>query len=512
MTPLQAARYFDAREGFDVVDYTAVGLPIFRLTVEAVTFARLKMPTLHEFVLRSILISETDSGGIARLLGLSEDLVEEALATLAYDRCVALAQSPSVGKVDIDAVDQIASPLKCYEVTDIGLEKLREGQRTPRDEPLVFDYDGIRRHPIALGSESVRRPKELAIDGAIQIRPYPVNAPEVSELSSRAVAHVVRRRFDRQFERDILAFRRIARRESLFRPAIGLLYQSRSTDEVQVAFVVEDQLVQDYEIEFAKHGGAKKPGLIRSSVGDRAAIRAFLGPERSAVIAQGDELSRRRAKVTLAVRERMELEARLERLRRKPKLKTTEEQDLTIVQLRLDEARAELDSLPLRELSPYEQWELFADALESAKRRLYLTSSDISADVTDAQVLRCLNERLDEDVEVRIDTSVPLTAEPKGKVGSFEPRVELWLTEQRRNLTHVTRAKEHGSLYFLIKDDDLAIVTNRPFLCGRGRPLSFIPTVGVITRRSDMVSDIARLAGVDPSDPRPSRCKERRRG
>lgn len=508
MTPLQAARYFDVREGFDVVDYAEVGLPVFRLTVEAVTLARLEMPTLHEFVLRSILIGETDACGIAGLLGLSEDVVQDALSTLAYDKCLVLSEPLPDGGVDEDMLQDITP--KRYEVTDTGIEKMREGERTPRDEPLVFDYDGIRRHPVALGTESVCRPKELADEGAIQIRPYPADAPGVSELSAAGVARVVRLRSGKQFERGILAFRRIARRESLFRPAVGLLYQSRTSDEVQIAFVLGDQLAQDYEIEFAKHGGAKKPGLIRNPVGDRASLRAFLGPERSAEVAYGDELSRRRANVTLATRERAAMGARLERLRQKPKLKPLEEHDLANIELRLHAARADLDSLPLRELAPYEQWELFSEALESAERRLYVSSADVTPDVAHVLVVRRLNERLDNRVEIRIDTTVPLSAEPRGTLGSFEPGVELWLgAQQKRNLTLGQRAEVHAGLYFLIKDDDLAIVTNRPFLCGRGRPLSFVPTVGVVTRRPEIVAEVAHLIGV--GDQRSPRSSERRR-
>ncbi len=511
MTPMQAARYFDIREGFDVVDYAEVGLPVFRLTVEAVTLARLEMPTLHEYVLRSIIIGEADAHGIACLLGLADDVVEDALAALAYDRCVVLAQSPLVGGTGADTPDEVALLPKRYEVTDTGLEKMREGERTPRDEPLVFDYDGIRRHPVALGTESVRRPKELAEDGAIQIRPYPADAPNVSELPSVGVARVVRRRSGKEFERGILAFRRIARRESLFRPAVSLLYQSRTTDEVQLAFVVGGQLAQDYEIEFAKHGGAKKPGLIRNTVGDRVSLRTFLGPERAAKIVHGDELSGLRAKVTLATRERAALRARLERLRRKPKLKTAEDHDLSIVEHRLSAVRAELDALPLRELAPYEQAELFIEALENAKRRLYVSSTDVTPDMAHVLVLRRLNERLNDRVEVRIDTSVPLSAEPRGAPGSFEPGVELWLgAQQKRNLALGNRPEGHAGLYFLIKDDDLAIVTNRPFLCGRARPLSFVPTVGVVTRRPEIVADIAHLA--DVFDPRPPRSSGRQRG
>lgn len=511
MTPMQAARYFDVREGFDVVDYAEVGLPVFRLTVEAVTLARLDMPTLHEFVLRSILIGEADSCGIARLLGLTEDVVEDALAELAYDRCVVVAQSPADVGAGEGAMEEIAPSQKRYEVTDTGLEKMREGERAPRDEPLVFDYDGIRRRPVALGTESVRRSRELAEDGSLQIRPYPADAPDVSELSSASVARVVRRRSGKEFERGILAFRRIARRQNLFRPAVGLLYQSRTTDEVQIAFVLGDQLAQDYEIEFAKHGGAKKPGLVRSSVGDWASLRSFLGPERSSEIAHGENVSHLRVNVTLATRDRAAIGARLERLRQKPRLATAEEQDLASVKQRLDAARADLDSLPLRGLAPYEQWELFVEALETAKRRLYVSSADITPDTAHALVLRRLNNRIDDRVDVRIDTSVPMSAEPRAAPGSFEPGVELWIgAQQKSNLTLGKRAEGHANLYFLVKDDDLAIVSNRPFLSGRGRPLSFVPTVGVVTRRPEIVADIAHLAGIE--DPRAPRSNGRRRG
>lgn len=498
MTPLQAARQYDVREGFDVVDFAEVGLPVFRLTVEAVTLARLEMPTLHEFVLRSILIGEADTRGIARLLGLSENVVEDALATLAYDRCVALVQLPVAVDASEDTPDEIVHALKRYEVTEFGLEKMREGERTPRDEPLVFDYDGIRRHPVALGSESVRRPKELSEEGVIQIRPYPADTPDVSELPLMGVARVVRRRSGKEFERGILALRRIARRESLFRPAVGLLYQSRTTDEVQIGFVIGDQLAQDYEIEFAKHGGAKKPGLIRSSVGDRASLRAFLGPERYAAIAHGDELNRLRLNVTLASRERAALGAKLERLRQRPKLKTVEDDDAAIVEQHLRAARRELDSVPLRGLAPYEQWELFDEALEDVERRLYISSADVDPSRAHVFFVRRLNEHLDNDVDVRIDTTVTLSAEPRGAPGSFEPGVELWLSaRQKRRLTLGKRTEVHADLYFLIKDDDLAIATNRPFLCGRGRPLSFVPTVGVVTRCPEIVADIAKMAGVE---------------
>ena len=166
-----------------------------------------------------------------------------------------------------------------------------------------------------------------------------------------------------------------------------------------------------------------------------------------------------------------------------------------MIERRLGIARDELDRLPLRPLAAYEQPELFSEALDGAKRRLYVTSRDVDAEVTHGFVLRRLNERLDEGVEISIDTSVALSPDPKGDRGSFEPGVELWLSSrQKPRLTLGRRDDTHGDFYILIKDEDLAIVTNRPFLCGRARPAAFLPTVGVVSRRPEIVEAISRLA------------------
>lgn len=502
MTPLQAARSFDDREGFDVVDFAEVGLPIFRLTVEAVTLGRQDMPTTHEFVLRSIILGEKRAGDIAGLLGLPVATVEDALAALSYDKCIALMASDDDSDTG-EVVPAVASaPIEeQFAPTEYGVEKMRLGEQVPRDEPLVFDFDGIRRRPIMLGSESIRRPRELSDLGAIQIRPYPVDAPDASDLQPASVARVVRRKTGKEFERTVLLVRRIARRETYFRMAVAVVYRSRTTDEIQIGFVLGDQIAEDYEIEFAKHGGPKKPGFVRDPSGARATLRAFLGADLADTIANGEETSRLRLAVTNAFRERSVSRARLELVRQRS-VKDGSEEMLAAAERSFRAAQEALDALPLRPLAVYEQWELFGMALGKAKHRLYVSSSDVDGMIADGHAVRQLNERVDGGVEVRIDTSVVLGVEPKGAPGSFEPGVELWLaSRQKRGLTLRQRPTMHHGLYFLIKDEDLAIVSNRPFLCGRDLPLCFVPTVGVVTRHPELVRSIARLVNLDtPND------------
>src|ERR1700722_7155370 len=129
--PTSRMRSFDAREGFELVDFAEVGLPVFRLTVEAITLQRTSMRTMQEFVLRAINIGELDAAGIGQLLGLTTSAVDECLETLAYDELIAVQHDE-----DGDANQLL--------VTELGQEALLEGERVHRDETLVFDYDGIR--------------------------------------------------------------------------------------------------------------------------------------------------------------------------------------------------------------------------------------------------------------------------------------------------------------------------------------------------------------------------------
>ena len=85
MTPELAARKFQFREGFHLVDYGEVGLPIFRLTLEAITMSPRFMPTIQEFALRCLDLGETHEVDVANMLGLKLDVVVSAMNVLISD-------------------------------------------------------------------------------------------------------------------------------------------------------------------------------------------------------------------------------------------------------------------------------------------------------------------------------------------------------------------------------------------------------------------------------------------
>ena len=56
MNPSDVARRFERRHGYDLIDYAEVALPLYRLTVDAITMVHHDIPPIKEFVMRSIAI------------------------------------------------------------------------------------------------------------------------------------------------------------------------------------------------------------------------------------------------------------------------------------------------------------------------------------------------------------------------------------------------------------------------------------------------------------------------
>jgi hypothetical protein len=235
MTPELAARKYQFREGFHLVDYGEVGLPIFRLTLEAITMAPRFMPTIQEFAMRCLALGETNKADVANMLGLKLDIVVGAMNVLITEDYVT--REPNSEGADT------------FHLTEAGeLRLLSDRLEIPQEEMIVVDYDGIRRIPLRLTGESVVRPALLQGTGAVQIRPYPAEAPGVDDLAIPDISKVIRRQRSEDFRRTVLSLKRVVRRNNLFREGVALVYAADKSDEVQVAFVIDDKLSDAYEL------------------------------------------------------------------------------------------------------------------------------------------------------------------------------------------------------------------------------------------------------------------------
>jgi DNA-binding MarR family transcriptional regulator len=472
MSPEEVARLHQFREGFTLVDYAEVGLPVFRLTIEAVTTSPRQMPTIQEFVLRSLALGVEHEDEIARMLGLKLDAVQASTNMLVADSFVARQAAPP--------------DRERFRLTDAGQARLEQEQvEELKEEMLVIDYDGIRRLPIRLAGANVLRASELRDQGAVEIRPYPADAPPIAELAIPDVTRVIRRQGGEDFRRTVLALKRIVRRNNVYREAVALVFAADRGSEVQVAFAIDGKLSDLHERAFAEHGGPRKMGFVKAlAEGDaRRRIEKFAGRE---LVRAGPS----REAVVVARREEQEAEVAVRALRAAAQgvgrnapaalaLRGAEE--------RLEVALHALHSMQVRPIACYEQDELLDEALHSARRSLLITSAGVQPLTVNGYFLRALDKLIEERVDVRIESFLTPATEARGG-DHYDPLAEL-----SKRAIHKQIALEkvpRRELYFLFQDDDLAVISNRPFLGEVSRRGGFLRVDGLVARRPEYVRSI----------------------
>ncbi|TXG96355.1 MAG: hypothetical protein E6R08_09700 [Nevskiaceae bacterium] len=477
MTPELAARKFQFREGFNLVDYGEVGLPIFRLTLEAITMSPRFMPTIQEFVMRCLAHGESHEVAIANMLGLKLDIIVGAMNLLISEGYVAR-------EFNSDSADT-------FQLTDAGkLRLLVDRSEIPQEEMIVVDYDGVRRMPVRLTGESVVRPAMLQGTGAVQIRPYPADAPGVGDLAIPEISKVIRRQKSEDFRRTVLSLKRVVRRNNLFREGVALVFAAEKSDEVQVAFVIDGKLSDACELAFAHNGGPKKMGFLRTvaeidlskkleKMVGRAIHRSM--PDRNAMKA-----ARKMEVDGLVELDSVKRAAAGSRLHRSSPLAVA----MAAAEKRLETARQEMDAFEVRPLACYEQIELLDTALKKARKSLVITTAGIQSFIVNPARLRDIDLLVGEGVHIEIESYLPLPKEQRSG-GKYDPLWELTRRDAKGGLTIRKGGKQ--DFFFLVQDDELAVVSTRPFFGEASRRTGFMRVQGLVTRKPEFVEEIRSI-------------------
>ncbi|UAB88707.1 hypothetical protein I5192_15990 [Ruegeria sp. SCSIO 43209] len=472
MSPEEIARLHQFRDGFTLVDYAEVGLPVFRLTIEAVTTSQRALPTIQEFVMRGLALADGQEAEVARLLGLGPEIVQGAVNVLVSDGLL----SRQMGHSGNDA----------FKLTELGEKRLaNERQEELREEMLVVDYDGIRRFPVRLVSSSVRRASELRSFGAIEIRPYPAEPPSISELSIPEISRVIRRQGGEDFRRTVLALKRVSRRSNVFREAVALVFASNSGSEIQIAFAIDGKLSEQHERAFAERGGPKKMGLIKavSEGRTRQYLQRVVGREMVKSFPDPNELVEARRQHLAAESEvRSILPAAQYKKRSSAAAKALQEANE-----KLKVAEHSLLSMTTRPLACYEQQDLLDEAIANATHSLIITSAGVQPLLLNGFRLREIDRLCESGVDVHVETVLRTPTEPL-KGDKFDPMFELVRRADQKKLSIGRHSRR--SLFFLIQDNELAVVANRPFLGEVNRRSGFIKLDGLVTRSPQNVQQI----------------------
>lgn len=484
MTAEDIARAHQFREGFTLVDYAEVGLPIFRLTIEAFTTSQRSIPAIQEFTMRCLALGESHEGDIARMLGLNLGIIQGAMNVMVGDGLASRMAPPS--------------DLESFRLSEVGEQRLaQEREEVVHEEMLVIDYDAIRRAPIRLAGENVVRAAELKGFGAVEIRPYPSDPPTVMELSIPEVSRAIRRQGGIDFHRTVLALKRIVRRNNVFRDAVALVFAADKGDEVQVAFAINGILSVSHERAFAWNGGPKKMGFVRMIADDppRRRLDRLLGHDLLRECVAEDQVRTAREKEAAALTEVHVARPAVEMSRGRA---TEARQALASAEERLALARHELMRMPLRPLVCYEQDELLAEAIGNVGDHLLMTSAGLQPTVLNGYMLRDLDKLIAHGVKVQISTFLQLQQEPRGGE-HYDPLAELTrrATQGRMQLAKIARSE----FFFLVQDDRLGVISTRPFLGDVVRRSGFSRVDGYVARDPRIVQRIREIA-VQSSAPR----------
>jgi len=151
---------------------------------------------------------------------------------------------------------------------------------------------------------------------------------------------------------------------------------------------------------------------------------------------------------------------------------------------RLSVAEHDLLSMRTRPLACYEQEDLLDEALANASRSLVVTSAGLQPLILNAYRLREVDRLAEVGVDVRVESNLTPTSVPRSK-DHYDPLAELTRrASQKRLLIEKSPKRE---LYFLIQDEELAVVSNRPFLGENSRRSGFIKVDGLVTRQPEYV-------------------------
>jgi len=487
LTPEELRRY-DNRPGFDLVSCKEVGLPVYKITVQALTQLRKPIPPIEEYVLKAInvgLSSEEDIGGF---LGLEPPIIRDAMINLRMSEYIDL-------RAPHDSLMQV------WKLTKKGEETLRHAKIiVPEERTFDINFDGLLRYPRWYGhleSRFLLKAKDLRDNDIIEIEPYPKKPPELSDLKLKDVDAIIRKiegasKAKVKQVRDLLALKAIERRQRFFQPALILIYKAKDSDDVQVAFAIDAVLSNEHEDAFARAKGVKKLRLLealRESTPQKLATEV-LGPEfvgrapLQQVEAIKEEVSAAQAQIEIT-------QNTLERTEDK-KEKLILEQQLQEAQQQIEKLQVKLDSLlaavPMRWLEMYEHRPLLEQAIQDSQKRLMIISPWIRANVVKKQFIEQLEKLLKRDVQLLIGYGLGKDEDDKKypSDSQAEKNLQKLANQYKDNFILKRLGDTHAKI--MISDAKFAVVTSFNWLSFKGdRDRTFRD------ERGTLVSDLQKI-------------------
>ena len=455
MNPEDIAARFDERQGFRLVDYAEVGLPLYRVHAVAVLLADKTLLPIEEYVVRAMGEGIVDVTNISSFLGLDREIIEGTFSNLirsdlVYQSAGELLQLTSKGQLAVSSATAIR----------------------PVENMVSFVVDGLTRKPTVVTDIPVYLPNELKKEGIRLVRAFPARRPDIDELNLKDVEEslIWGERDISRGQSKLLRIRRIVRSHRIYLRSIALVYRAEESEEIQVGFAIDGRGSEEHELAFLRAKGPERLGIVKEVMNSSFPIVSE-GRERSIPpMAKGMEVEIKHIKQTLATTKfRAEI---ADKRRRESTIDVERKQLAEKRDDALKKARSleeQLNDVPVRPIAVYEHPQLLSMALEHTNKRLLIISPWITDAVVNANFLGHLQRLLKAGVDVYIGYG--LDDKKRERAGARENQAEQSLGKLAAEYAKF-RFRRLGDTHakVLIKDSDYYVITSFNWLSFRGDP------------------------------------------
>lgn len=442
-----------ARSGYTLAAFKEAALPVYVLTARVLTLEKKPISPIEEACLRAVEAGLVSAEDLSGFLGLPPSVLKGTLAGLNSREQINYIR-PSAG-----AAAQVL-------LTQKGRMALATAKIIEPEERLVkLVFDPLLKKVVFLPTAALFRPKEVKEQGWMEIPTCGAKRPEVEDVPLADIDKAVRRMPSGQDQsRELLAVRRLERRELQFTPCIALYYRANAGRDVQLAFYRDDGPSVIHETAFAELGG---PELI----GATHILEPRVGPEVDGlnVVRPTQAMSEEVAVLGETIAVATATESKVD----DGKVSTPAEKELL---QKAEEAKARLRAMTQRELRCHEHPKLLTAALTQSKNRLLIIAPWINHHVVDERFVRSLEALLRNGVDVYIGYGLGTNEDIKGNDKArgqppITPEVEREFDDLRKRFDNLT-VKCVGNTHRkqLVSDDKFAVITSFNWLTFKGDP------------------------------------------
>jgi hypothetical protein len=482
MSPEDVARRHEEMLGYELVDYAEIALPVWQLSVEAISIAHRRFSPIQEYVLRGLAVGLA-SDELTGFLGLDANIVDGTMFQLVSDRLVR-----------VNITENGLNSLKEYVLTDEGGRALREeGIAIPVEDQFQVFFDGIHRLPTDVSQEQIALPRDTDSGLLVELPAIPPNKPSVSDLKVADVQRVLVQQSGgrAEFGKDLISLKRISRYRRLFRRGVGLVFKgTQNRGDLRLKIIVGGVRTEAIERQFADQGGLSRPGFMKafSDAYLNANLRKHLGADMSAVLLDGVESQARQRTYSVAKLRMSSIERKLLMV---SSGELSREEGPSVEQLRkaradLKGAREALSQPLVRSAAVYEQSEFVQSAFSTAKHSISISSLGLSNVAVDAKFLATLELRLNQGLIVTVLVEREIYERDRNHSEFGRPYIAMQRLADKYSSLKLNVQNENRYFHLAV-DSHLMLVSNRPFLSNIGRIRTFEQYSGYFVQEIGLV-------------------------